>query len=52
MDFTGERYLPERRGDIALEHRHRYLLACTYANGKDVLDIACGEGYGPPCWRT
>ncbi len=46
MDFTGERYLPERRGDIALEHRHRYLLACTYANGKDVLDIACGEGYG------
>lgn len=46
MDFTGERYVPERRGDIALEHRHRYLLACTYANGKDVLDIACGEGYG------
>lgn len=46
MDFTGERYLPECTGDIYLEHRHRYLLACTYARGKDVLDIACGEGYG------
>lgn len=46
MQFTGERYLPERKGDISLEHRHRYLLACLYANGKEVLDIACGEGYG------
>lgn len=46
MEFTGERFLPEELGDIALEHKHRYLLAAIYAQGKDVLDIASGEGYG------
>lgn len=46
MDFTGERYLPEIYGAIALEHKHRYLIACQYAQGKTVLDIASGEGYG------
>lgn len=46
MEFTGERFLPEIAGGIALEHRHRYLLAARYAQGKDVLDIASGEGYG------
>lgn len=43
----GERFLPERMsGDIELEHRHRYLLAAQLTRGKEVLDIACGEGYG------
>src|SRR5262249_28254969 len=28
------------------EHVHRYLVAREYAKGKDVLDIACGEGFG------
>ncbi len=46
MKFTGERFVPEVHGDIALEHRHRYLQACTLAKGKVVLDIASGEGYG------
>lgn len=46
MEFTGERYLPEVHGNIELEHIHRYLLAQEIAQGKIVLDIASGEGYG------
>jgi len=46
MSFTGERYVPGLIGDIQNEHYHRYLLALRYCVGKDVLDIACGEGYG------
>ena len=46
LSWTGERYLTEIRGDIELEHTHRYVLARNLAIGKDVLDIASGEGYG------
>jgi ubiquinone/menaquinone biosynthesis C-methylase UbiE len=46
LDFTGERFVPEARGNIELEHLHRYLQACEIAAGKVVLDIASGEGYG------
>lgn len=46
MDFTGERYCPQIKGEIALEHYLRYVLAASLAAGKDVLDIASGEGYG------
>lgn len=46
VECTGERYMPEFCGDWALEHMHRYLLACELADGKEVLDIACGDGYG------
>jgi SAM-dependent methyltransferase len=46
LSFTGERYMPSLQGGVALEHWHRYLLARTFAAGKTVLDIACGEGYG------
>jgi glycosyltransferase involved in cell wall biosynthesis len=46
MEFTGERFIPQIHGNIELEHMHRYLMACDFATGKDVLDIACGEGYG------
>ena len=46
MTFTGERFVPEIHGNIELEHLHRYMLACEIAAGKDVLDIASGEGYG------
>ena len=28
------------------EHIYRYHFAANYVKGKDVLDIACGEGYG------
>src|SRR6266853_1765895 len=44
--WTGERYLPELGGNMALEHLHRYAMARELAKGKRVLDIACGEGYG------
>lgn len=46
MEFTGERYVPSIGGAIALEHLHRYLIARDLVRDKDVLDIACGEGYG------
>ena len=46
MEFTGERFVPEAHGNIELEHLHRYLLACSIAPGKTILDIASGEGYG------
>ena len=46
LPWTGERYVPELEGEIQLEHVHRYFLARELAKGKDVLDIASGEGYG------
>lgn len=46
LEATGERFLPEMQGTIALEHWHRYAMAKDFAAGKTVLDIACGEGYG------
>src|SRR6516165_3790374 len=46
MNFTGERYVPGVEGNIELEHRHRYLFARELCRGKDVLDLASGEGYG------
>lgn len=44
--WTGERFVPGVGVNIALEHRHRYAVARELAREKDVLDIACGEGYG------
>ncbi|HEX3633598.1 MAG TPA: methyltransferase domain-containing protein [Casimicrobiaceae bacterium] len=44
--FTGERFLPACAGEIAYEHWHRYAFARRYAEGRRVLDAACGEGYG------
>lgn len=52
MEFTGERFVPEMHGSIELEHVHRYLQACELTNGKVVLDIACGEGYGASLLST
>jgi GT2 family glycosyltransferase/SAM-dependent methyltransferase/glycosyltransferase involved in cell wall biosynthesis len=47
MEFTGERYVPTLDApEISYEHWHRYLYALTLVEGKTVLDIACGEGYG------
>ncbi len=46
LEWTGERFVPQLRGTIALEHLHRYAFATAYVEGKDVLDIASGEGYG------
>src|SRR4030095_17061148 len=44
--FTGERFVPACGGEIAYEHWHRYAFARRLAEGKRVLDAACGEGYG------
>ncbi len=44
--FTGERFLPDCRGEIWLEHWHRYHFAASLARNRRVLDVACGEGYG------
>ncbi len=52
MTWTGERYVPYLRGQISYEHLHRYALARTLAQDKDVLDIASGEGYGSALLAT
>lgn len=46
LEFTGERFTPECVREIWYEHWHRYAFARTFANGRRVLDAACGEGYG------
>lgn len=46
LPFTGERFVPGTRGEIWVEHWHRYHFAARWAAGKRVLDVACGEGYG------
>lgn len=46
LEFTGERFTPECVGEIWLEHWHRYLFAERFSSDKEVLDLACGEGYG------
>ena len=46
LPFTGERFTPECVRGIQYEHWHRYLFAWRIAQGRRVLDAACGEGYG------
>ena len=46
LPFTGERFIPGLKGEIWMEHWHRYHFASRWAEGKRVLDVACGEGYG------
>jgi GT2 family glycosyltransferase/SAM-dependent methyltransferase len=46
MNFTGERFIPTEQGRIRLEHYHRYVIVLDVVTEKDVLDVACGEGYG------
>lgn len=46
MQFTGERFIPSEQGKIRLEHYHRYAVVLDVVAKKDVLDVACGEGYG------
>jgi GT2 family glycosyltransferase/SAM-dependent methyltransferase len=44
--FTGERLTGTVGGQLEAEHHHRYLLARALSRGRDVLDVAAGEGYG------
>ncbi len=46
LEFTGERFTPECVREIFYEHWHRYAWAAGLVDGLDVLDCACGEGYG------
>lgn len=46
LPFTGERFTPECVREIAYEHWHRYAFALSLVKGKQVLDAACGEGFG------
>lgn len=48
LEFTGERMVPEGADPTTYwEHIYRYRFAATFVKNKRVLDIACGEGYGP-----
>jgi SAM-dependent methyltransferase len=44
--FTGERLTAAIGGQVQIEHYHRYLFARALCQGRDVLDVASGEGYG------
>lgn len=44
--YTGERLETHVYNDNTINHLHRYALAMNLIIGKDVLDIASGEGYG------
>jgi SAM-dependent methyltransferase len=46
--FLDERLVPELEADTVqyFDHLRRYLFAQQYVNGRRVLDIACGTGYG------
>jgi glycosyltransferase involved in cell wall biosynthesis/ubiquinone/menaquinone biosynthesis C-methylase UbiE/septal ring factor EnvC (AmiA/AmiB activator) len=47
LKFTGERYVSDlNSAQISYEHWHRYLYATQFVKGRNVLDIASGEGYG------
>jgi 2-polyprenyl-3-methyl-5-hydroxy-6-metoxy-1,4-benzoquinol methylase len=47
LEYTGERYLPWlENAQAGYEHLHRYIFARSFADGKRVLDLASGEGYG------
>jgi SAM-dependent methyltransferase len=46
LAFTGERLTSDYGGQTQIEHLHRYMLAREWCRGKDVLDVASGEGYG------
>jgi ubiquinone/menaquinone biosynthesis C-methylase UbiE len=43
---TGERLMTDNRSHNLAEHLHRYAIACQFAKGRTILDIASGEGYG------
>ena len=40
LAFTGERFVPGAKGEIWIEHWHRYHFAARWCAGKRVLDVA------------
>lgn len=50
MEFTGERVIPGKTPSrIYEDHIERYKFALEYIKNKNVLDVACGTGYGSKC---
>jgi GT2 family glycosyltransferase/SAM-dependent methyltransferase len=48
IEWTGERCVPWTDDlQVIYEHYHRYALAARFTAGARVLDLACGEGFGP-----
>lgn len=45
-NWSGERLETFIYGNVAVEHLHRYSIAALFTQGKTVVDIASGEGYG------
>lgn len=46
-EYSGERFIPEMNDpELEIEHLERYYAAQKIVKGMDVLDAACGEGYG------
>ena len=52
MEFNGERFTTAIDGEVRHEHFHRYLFAMQFCEGKSVLDVASGEGYGSALLAT
>lgn len=46
LRYTGERLVTRVINSTMIEHLHRYAFAQNFIAGKEVLDIASGEGYG------
>ena len=47
LAWTGERFVPWAEDPIInYEHLHRYAFAKEFVAGKNVIDLASGEGYG------
>src|SRR5262245_51627479 len=46
LEWTGERVTTRTVGQVEIEHLHRYFFARELCRGRDVPDIASGEGYG------
>lgn len=47
LDFTGEYFVPGKSSSrMEADHLARYQFASRFVEGKSVLDIACGVGYG------
>ncbi|HVW41586.1 MAG TPA: glycosyltransferase [Amycolatopsis sp.] len=47
IEWTGERCVPWTDDhQVIYEHYHRYAFALPFVDGKRVLDLASGEGYG------
>lgn len=53
LEWTGERMIPEASDDVTFwEHIFRYRFALSHLRSGNVLDIACGEGYGSYAIQT